>query len=196
MSYAFSGDFTVATPRDEVFALLSQTPRFAPLLPTYISHAIQDDGSAAIKVKVGVGKVRGTGEVVLTLEECVAPVRATYSGKGKVMGGVFNLTAGFELEEAGSAATRVKWQGEMAIYGKLVSLAGGLVKPIAERDIGQLIEALQVELGGAPVTKPPAAPAGFLARFMAWLKRLFGRRGGTAAAKTESGAADTPENRG
>lgn len=177
MSYAFTGDFTVATARDEVFAILSKIERFVPMLPTYISHAMQDDGTALVKVNVGVGKVKGTGEVVLKLEESVEPLRATYSGKGKVMGGVFNLTAGFELEEAGPAATKVKWQGEVAMFGKLVSLAGGLIKPIAERDINQLIQAMQVELGGAvivPVTEVPAAPRpGVFARFMAWLKRLF-----------------------
>lgn len=188
MSHQFAGEFTVATGRDQVYAVLSQTQRFAPLLPAYVSHEIRDDGSAAVKVKVGVGKVRGTGEVVLTLEECVEPVRAAYSGKGKVMGGVFNLNAGFELEEAGPKATRVKWQGEMAMFGKLVSLAGGLVKPIAERDINQLIESLQAEFGGA-VVKPAAAEAvrpGLFARIKAWLKRLFQR----------NRASEAPENRG
>lgn len=175
MSYEFTGDFTIATPRDEAFAVLSQPDRFAPLLPTYISHEMQDDGSALVKVKVGVGKVRGTGEVVLTLEESEAPVRASYSGKGKVMGGVFNLNAGFELQEIDSRTTRVDWRGEMAMFGKLVSLAGGLVKPIAERDINELIEVLQVELGGEAPAKPAAPPArpGLWQRFVAWLKRLF-----------------------
>ncbi len=186
MSYEFTGDFTVATPRDEVFAVLSRPERFAPLLPTYISHELQDDGSAAVKVKVGVGKVRGTGNVILTLEESVEPVKAQYSGKGKIMGGAFNLDAGFELEELGPQSTRVNWKGEMAMFGKLVSLAGGLVKPVAERDIGRLIEALQVQLGGAsdaapaetpvetPAEAPAEKPAGLFARLAAWLKRLFG----------------------
>ncbi|HLF29453.1 MAG TPA: SRPBCC domain-containing protein [Xanthomonadales bacterium] len=201
MAYEFTGDFTVATPRDEVFAVLSQTDRFVPMLPTYVSHQIQDDGAAVVKVKVGVGKVRGTGEVVLTLEECVVPSRATYSGKGKVMGGVFNLKAGFELEEASSETTRVKWQGEMAMFGKLVSLAGGLVKPIAERDINHLIQALQVELGGA-VVAPVVVEArpGLFARFVAWLKRLFRGNGAGNGAKPDSttgpGDSGTPENRG
>lgn len=181
MSYEFAGDFTVATKRDEVFAVLSRIDRFAPMLPSYVSHEVQDDGSAVVKVRVGVGKVRGTGEVVLVQEECIEPERALYSGKGKVMGGVFNLKAGFELAEAGPDATRVDWQGEVAMFGKLVSLAGGLVKPIAERDINEVIQALQVELGGAVPTAeaPAAAPApsaerpGLLARIAAWFKRLF-----------------------
>ena len=179
MAYNFAGEFTIATSREEAFAVLSATPRFAPLMPTYKSHAMREDGSADVEVKVGVGKVRGTGKVNLMLEECVAPERARYLGKGEVMGGAFNLKAGFDLEELGP---RVNWEGELAIFGKLVSLAGGLVKPVAERDINKMIESLQIALGGAeePVVAVSTAPrAGVFARFIAWLKGLFGR-GGTS----------------
>ena len=178
MAYSFEGEFTVATARDEVFALLSQTEKFAPLLPSYRSHAVNQDGSSDVEVKVGVGKIRGTGKVNLVLVDSEAPVRAKYEGKGQVMGGAFNIAAAFELEDAGEGRTRVKWHGDLTMYGKLVSLAGGLVKPVAERDINQMIEALQTALGGAeaPPEKPPvAAPRpGIFARLLAWLKRLFG----------------------
>jgi carbon monoxide dehydrogenase subunit G len=155
--------------------VLSDVNRFAPLLPTYISHETKDDGSALVKVKVGVGKIRGTGEVVLTAEENIAPLRASYAGKGKVMGGVFNINAGFELEDTGANETRVVWHGEVAMFGKLVSLAGGLVQPLAERDINATIHAVQVEFGGAIEVEPVAiVRPGLMARFLAWLKRLFG----------------------
>ena len=52
MSYAFDGDFLVAIPRAEAFAVLSSAPRFAPIMPTYISHQEREDGSAVVKVKV------------------------------------------------------------------------------------------------------------------------------------------------
>jgi len=180
MAYSFDGDFTVATSRDDVYALLSQTQKFAPLLPSYRSHAVNPDGSSDVEVKVGVGKIRGTGKVNLVLTESEEPVRARYEGKGKVMGGAFNIMASFELEDAGQGKTRVKWHGDLTMYGKLVSLAGGLVKPMAERDINQMIEALQAELGGAevPVEKPSVEPRrGLFARLLAWLKGLFGGSG-------------------
>lgn len=179
MAYNFSGDFTVATSREEVYAVLSQTPVFAPLMPTYHSHSLRDDGSADVKVKVGVGKVRGTGKVHLILEEYEEPVRARYLGKGEVMGGAFNLKAGFMLEAPEPEMTVVNWEGELAIFGKLVSLAGGLVKPVAERDIKKMIESLQTALGGVIEEEAPAeavAPsAGWFARLKAWLGKLFGR---------------------
>jgi carbon monoxide dehydrogenase subunit G len=178
VAYNFNGDFTVATPRDEVFAVLSQTEKFAPLMPTYKSHALKEDGSADVSVKVGVGKVRGTGKVNLTLEESQEPVRAKYHGKGEVMGGAFNIVAAFELEDAGQDRTRVNWEGELAIFGKLVSLAGGLVKPVAERDINKMIEALQLALGGAEEVVVVEPRRGIIARFIEWLKSLF--KGGAA----------------
>ena len=181
-SYTFNGDFTVPTSREQVYAVLSDVTRFAPLLPTYLSHELKEDGSALVKVKVGVGKIHGTGEVVLKSEETIAPLRASYAGKGKVMGGVFNLNAGFELEDTGTNLTRVVWRGEVAMFGKLVSLAGGLVKPVAERDINAMIKAVQIEFGGAIEAEPagvalagPVRP-GLVARFIAWLKRLFNIR--------------------
>jgi hypothetical protein len=179
MAYSFDGDFTVETPRDEVFAVLSQTQKFAPMLPSYKSHALNEDGSTDVAVGVGVGKIRGTGKVNLILEENQPPVHAKYLGKGQVMGGAFNIVAAFDLEEAGQGRTRVKWHGELAMFGKLVSLAGGLVKPVAERDIGQMITALQMQLGGAvaPAAAPVEARPGLFARFLGWLKRLFGGGG-------------------
>lgn len=181
MAYSFDGEFTVNTPRDEVYAVLSQTQNFAPMLPSYKTHALNQDGSTDVEVGVGVGKIRGTGKVNLVLEENQPPVHARYLGKGQVMGGAFNIVAAFDLEDAGEGKTKVKWHGELSMFGKLVSLAGGLVKPVAERDINQMITAIQTELGGAEV--PVAAPAaaaprpGLFARFLGWLKSLFG--GGT-----------------
>jgi carbon monoxide dehydrogenase subunit G len=177
VAYNFTGDFIVATSCAETFAVLSETERFAPLMPTYRSHTLRDDGSADVEVSVGVGKVRGTGKVNLLLEECVVPERARYLGKGEVMGGAFNLKASFDLEELAPNRTRVNWEGELAIFGKLVSLAGGLVKPVAERDINRMIESLQIALGGAelPEAAAEAPRAGLFGRFLAWLKRLFGR---------------------
>lgn len=148
MAINFNGEFTVATTREEAFAILSETQKFAPLLPTYKSHELNDDGSVDIKLNVGVGKVRGTGTVNLMLTESIRPERASYEGKGKVMGGVFNLIAAFDLEDAGPGEILVKWTGELVIFGKLMSMAGGMIKPIANRDIARMIEAIRIALSG------------------------------------------------
>lgn len=148
MAIEFDGEFTVDTSRDAAYAVLSDVQKFSPMLPTYQSHELCDDGSCDVKVKVGVGKIRGTAIINLTLTESNEPVSAAYAGKGKIMGGAFNLLAAFDLEDAGDRGTRIVWRGELTIFGKLVSLAGGLIRPVAGKHIQELVDAIQVALTG------------------------------------------------
>ncbi len=145
MAIVFEGEFEVPRSREDTFAFLADTQEFAPCLPTFESLEMEEDGTATVKIKIGIGKVRGIATINLTLEESEAPTRAQYSGKGSVMGSAFNLISGFDLEEI-DGGTLVKWSGELKMFGKLVALAGGLIKPIARKDIKRLIDALQVAL--------------------------------------------------
>ncbi|MBL8198068.1 MAG: hypothetical protein JNJ67_03970, partial [Chromatiales bacterium] len=99
-----------------------------------------------VTVEVGVGKIRGSAVINLALEGEEAPRRAAYSGKGKVMGSTFNMQTAFDLEEVAGGGTRVKWEGDLSMFGKLVALAGGLIRPIAKKDIQRLIDAIQAAL--------------------------------------------------
>ncbi len=172
MAIKFDGEFTVTTSIDEAFAILSDTQKFAPLLPTYKSHELKEDGSADVKIKVGVGKIRGIGTVNLALVQSRPPEHASFLGKGKVMGSVFNLVAEFNLEDAGSGATRVQWQGELIMFGKLVSMAGGMIKPIAKKDIARLIEAIRVAISGEEEAEPQLDEAAGKAPGTGWLGKL------------------------
>ena len=180
MAISFDGEFTVATTRAEVFAVLSETQKFAPLIPTYKSHEINDDGSIDLKIKVGVGKIRGTGTVILARTDCRPEEFASYTVKGKVMGGVFNLEAAFELEESQPGETTVKWKGDVTMFGKLVSMAGGMIKPIANKDIERMIEAIRIALSGeaeeieqAPEAVSEQAAAGWLGKLKASMRKLL-----------------------
>jgi carbon monoxide dehydrogenase subunit G len=152
MAIEFDGEFTVATPREEAYRILSDVGQFSPLLPTYQSHTLRDDGTSDVTVSVGVGKIRGTAIVNLQLTEHDAPVSAKYAGKGRIMGGAFNLTAAFELESSGPAATTIRWHGDLIIHGKLTSLAGGLIRPVAQKQIQHLVDAIQQALDSAPAS--------------------------------------------
>jgi carbon monoxide dehydrogenase subunit G len=146
MAMEFDGEFEVATGRENAYRILSDVNRFAPLLPTYQSHEARDDGTVDVKVKVGVGKIRGNAVVNLELIESRPPESATYAGKGKMMGGAFNLIAAFDLVESAPNETKVHWRGGLTILGKLVSLAGGLIRPVAKKEIQHLVDAIKQSL--------------------------------------------------
>ncbi len=146
MGIKFEGEFTAEAPRDEVYAFLSNPERFAPCLPTYENLEMKDNKHAEVQVRVGVGKIKGSATIQLELVEETPPDRAAYNGKGKVMGGAFNVATSFELEDAEGGGTLVKWAGDLNMFGKLVALAGGLIRPIAKKDIKRLVDALQAAL--------------------------------------------------
>ncbi len=148
MAISFGGDFTVERPRAEVYCFLTDPNRFAPLLPDYLSHRVQDDKNFTVKVNVGVSYIRGAADVKMRLAANEIPRHALYQGSGSMAGGSVNLTAGFDLEEA-AGGTRVIWKGEAQVHGRLTSIAGGLLEPLAKKNVQKLIDGLQQALKAA-----------------------------------------------
>jgi len=145
MAIRFGGEFQVGKNRAEVYDFLADPKRFAPLLPDYESMSQQDERRSTVNLQVGISHIRGTASIQLELAEADKPRHAVYQGKGSVAGGSVNLTAGFDLEESGDG-TRVVWRGEAQLFGRLISVAGGLLEPLAKKNVQKLIDALQAAL--------------------------------------------------
>lgn len=145
MAIVFGGEFTVPRKQEEVYDFLTDPNKFCPLLPDFQGMSVDDDGYFTVKMKVGISHIRGTAEVKLHLAEAKRPQRAVFQGKGSLVGGSMNLTATFDLAEAGEG-TRVAWKGEAQIFGRLISVAGGLLEPLAKKNVQKLIDGLQAAL--------------------------------------------------
>ena len=205
MDMSFKGDFEVGMPRAQAFALLADPQKFVPVLPTFHSMQMKEDdaNTAVVKVKVGIGKVHGIATTEMSLTESKAPESARYIGKGSVMGSAYNMIVGFTLEDTASGGTRVNWDGTTQIHGKILSIAGGGMRGYAEKEIRKVIDSLQgalvsvehfesvVAQATAQAPAVAVAEAGILARFLAWLGRLFGG-GAPAEATPQTTAVSAP----
>ncbi len=156
MAMHFNGEFVVTRNRDEVYEFLTDPRRFSPLLPDYQSMTQEDDTHFAVKVKVGISHIRGTAEAKVHLAESVRPTHAVYKGQAKVVGGSTTVTAGFDLDEVPEGGTKVRWTGEAQVFGSLASMAGGLLQPIARKNLEKLISGLHQALAAAGAM--PQAP--------------------------------------
>ena len=145
MAIRFSGEFEVKKKPEEVYYFLTDPDRFAPLLPEFQSLLVRDSTHFAVKVNVGISYIKGSADVRMELAEADRPRRAQYKGQGAVAGGSVTMVAGFDL--AGTAlGTKVNWQGEAQIFGRLASIAGGLLEPLGKKQIQKLIDGLQSAL--------------------------------------------------
>src|SRR3981189_3248663 len=170
MAIKFGGDFEVARSPEDVYDFLTDPHKFAPLLPDFQGMEVQDERHFAVKVNVGISYIKGTAKVKMELAEAIRPNRAQYKGQGSVAGGNVSFTAGVDLVPAGGGGeggvrggnvsftagfdlvpagggTKVAWQGEAQIFGRLTSVAGGLLEPLGKKNVQKLIDGLQAALG-------------------------------------------------
>ena len=147
MEIKFSGDFTVKKTPQEVYDFLVDPNRFCPLLPDYQGMEILDAKNFLVKLSVGISHIRGTAAVKMSLVEAERATRAAYEGKGDVPGGSAGIRAGFDLQPAPGGGTKVIWVGQSNVVGRIASLAGGLLEPLAKKNVQKLIDGLQKALG-------------------------------------------------
>jgi carbon monoxide dehydrogenase subunit G len=158
----FGGEFEVQRSPEEVYDFLTDPNRFAPLLPDFRGVTVQDAQNFTVKVNVGISYIKGVADVKMHLAESQRPQRAQYKGQGSVAGGNVNMVAGFDLAPAGSG-TKVAWQGEAQVFGRLTSVAGGLLEPLGKKQLQKLIDGLRNALDGpasataSEASAPPAA---------------------------------------
>ena len=145
MAIKFNGEFEVLRTPEEVYDFLTDPNRFAALLPDFQGLAVQDPTHFTVKVNVGVSYIKGVAEVKMELSEAERPKRAQYKGQGSVAGGNVSVIASFDVAQA-NPGTKVAWQGEAQVFGRLTSVAGGLLEPLGKKQVKKLIDALQAAL--------------------------------------------------
>jgi uncharacterized protein len=145
MAIKLDGEFEVKRSPEEVYDFLTDPHKFAPLLPDFQSISGLEGNRFTVKLDVGISYIKGTADVRLELAESERPKRAQYQGQGRVPGGNLSIMAGFDLAPL-HGGTKVAWQGEAQVFGRLASLAGGLLEPLAKKNVQKLIDGLQVAL--------------------------------------------------
>jgi carbon monoxide dehydrogenase subunit G len=145
MAIKFSGVFEVKKKQEEVYDFLADPNRFAALLPDFQGLTVQDATHFTLKVKAGISYIKGSADMKMELAEADRPRRAQYKGQGVVAGGNVTVVAGFDLATT-AHGTKVDWQGEAQIFGRLPSVAGGMLEPLGKKQIQKLIDALQSAL--------------------------------------------------
>jgi uncharacterized protein len=147
MEIKFGGEFVVKKKAQEVYDFLVDPNRFCPLLPDYQSMEMLNDKNFLVKLSVGISHIRGTAAVKMSLVETDRPKRAVYEGKGDVPGGSATLRAGFDLADLPGGETKIIWLGQSIVVGRIASLAGGMLEPLAKKNVQKLIDGLQKALG-------------------------------------------------
>ncbi|HZQ92486.1 MAG TPA: DUF2505 family protein [Terriglobales bacterium] len=156
MAFSFGGGFQVQRSPESVYEFLTDPQKFCPLMPDFQSMTMHDATHFTVRVNVGVSHIRGVADVKMELAAAERPRRAQYKGQGAVPGGNVSLTAGFELSPS-DGGTQVTWKGDAQVFGRIISMAGGLLEPLARKNLQKLIDSLQAALNSGAAAPPAEA---------------------------------------
>ena len=154
-----SGTFLSARSAEEVFDLVANPQRFAPLLPDFESISIQDATHFTLRIVIAVGQISGHVNLAMELCDAARPKHVEYRGQGIVAGSQLTFAMGFHLTRS-EQATEVSWQGEVSVDGMVALMAGSTIDELGRRNLDAVAQQLQNELGedSANGTLNPAAP--------------------------------------
>src|SRR5271157_1322930 len=136
----FEGIFTVAAPRERVFAMVTDPNQVANCMPGLRRLAVKSEDEFDAVVAVGVSIIRGDISLHFRTLEKEAPSRVKMSAHGMGLGSAMDVEMVTELAEAGGGGSSMKWTAEAVVSGKVASLGQGLIKAQAEKIVRELFD--------------------------------------------------------
>jgi carbon monoxide dehydrogenase subunit G len=171
MKISLNGEFEVSASPEEAFAFISTPNRFAPVLPYFKDLKNAAEGSFVVVLEIGVPQIRGIVEVNTLLIEQRPPEHLVYKARGHHPLGMIDSMLMFDVAPRSNGSI-VRWQTESVVSGTLVSLANGILLPLAKRQIKSLVASVRASLDGTEASASPPSTSGSL------LRGLFGSAAG------------------
>lgn len=166
--------FRVEAPQQRVWEFVTDAEKVATCMPGIDEVVVVEPGKFKGVMTIKVGPIKTVVKADVEETEQRAPEFASYSIKGEEGGRASRLGADaiLRIRPIDDQFTEVNFVAVVTIVGRLGKFAGGVMDKLADSMSEQFIIAFRNQLEPQPVVveeKP-----GLFARFVAWLKRLFG----------------------
>ena len=160
---------------DNVWAYAKAVERWAEIMPGYQQCEIIDDDNSLWVLKIGVGAMVRTVRVEVTVDRWAGPeeVDFTFKLKGDPVTGNGTYRAATNGKGT-NVALHVEVSGGGPMAPMWEAMGGPVLPKFAAGFAKQLKERIEAEYGVVPGAEQAAPKKSLLARFCAWLRRLFG----------------------
>jgi len=142
----FEGVFTVASPKEKVFGVVTDPDQVARCLPDLRKLEVKSKDEFVAVVGTGVSLLRGDISLQFRTVEKSPSVRAKMVAHGSGLGSAIDVEMVTELTDGKGGGTEMKWAADATVSGKLASLGQGLIRSQSERIIRQLFGCLRSKL--------------------------------------------------
>jgi len=150
-----AGEYVIGAPRDAVWDAVNRVDLLRASIPGCQEIEEQEDGRLRAVVKLKIGVVSATLRGIVSFEDVKAPVSYTIVGEGE--GGVAGFVRGRShvwLDEADATTTKLSFEVDAKVGGKLASVGGRLLDATAKKLAKQFFENFRAALISEGVALP------------------------------------------
>jgi uncharacterized protein len=144
----FSDQVDIAAPQADVWAFLLDPERVGGCGPGVESVNVIDDRHFRAVVKVGIGQFRSRFTVDLELTDLAEPSTATIRARGSAPGTAVDATARMTLDNAPERGTRMDWEADVTVSGKLAAVGSRIIEWTADKLISETFDCIKARLEG------------------------------------------------
>jgi len=141
-----SGERQFEAPRATVWQVLNDPAQMAKTMPGVESFDIQDDRHCRAHVKIPLGLGGLSMSIDFEKMEEREPEFAKLHAKGNGVGAVLNMDTSFNLSEAASGTTNMKWEADVHLLGPVASMGQRVLQPIVNQQVSQVLGALDKQV--------------------------------------------------
>jgi carbon monoxide dehydrogenase subunit G len=144
-----SGERTFDAPRSAVWTVLNDPASMAKAMPGVESFDVHDEKrwTANVKIPLGLGGLKMKIDMEKTEERELEFARL--SAKGTGVGAMLNMQTSFELSDAATGSTSMRWAAEVKLAGPVGSMGQRVLQPIVNQQVQHVLGALEREVQNA-----------------------------------------------
>ena len=145
----FEGNEAIQAPLETVWAFFMDAPAVAACAPGFQKMEVLSPEHYKPAVSVGVGPVKATFVLDVTLSNLRPPQHATMRGHGVAAGTAVDLESQLDLTATGDKSTNLAWTMNATVTGTMASMGARLLEGTAQKLTARFFECIRQKLGDA-----------------------------------------------
>src|SRR5215472_16060679 len=153
----FEGEQTIKAPIEEVWAYYMDPNKVAQCAPGFKSMEILGPDHFKPTLSVGIGPVKATFTLDVTLTGLRPPNHAEVTARGNAAGIAVNIGSAVNLESKDSMTTEMHWTADVVVSGTIASVGARLMESTAEKLTSKFFDCTRQHLEPPGSSPAPSA---------------------------------------
>ncbi len=151
----FEGKQAINAPLETVWAYITDPDKVAACAPGFISMEKLGPDHFKPKVGVGIGAVKATFTLDVTLEDLRPPSHAVARAHGVAVGSAVDVSGAMDLTAESDTVTTMTWAADVNVSGTIASVGARLMEGTANKLTARFFDCMRVKL---ETPEPASAP--------------------------------------